>query len=76
MIRSATQADQSSSDDVFKRVLTGYETNSNCTSVSIDKNKYIFLDSVSTLNLIFWANLGKTMPTSLNGPAYILHYQL
>ena len=68
MTSSATQADPSSSDEVFKRVLTDYETNS--TSASIDKNNNrIFLDSVSKLNLIFWANLGKTTPTSLNGPA-------
>ena len=43
---------------------------STCTSASIDKNNNrIFLDSVSKLKLIFWANLGKTTPTPLNGPA-------
>ena len=70
MTSSATQADPSSSDEVFKRRLTDYETNSNCTLASIDKNNNrIFLDSVSKLKLIFWANLGKTTPTPLNGPA-------
>ena len=70
MTSLATQADPSSSDEVFKRVLTDYETKRTCTSASIDKNNNrIFLDSVSKLNLIFWANLGKTTPTPLNGPA-------
>ena len=71
MTSSATQTDPSSSDEVFKRVLTDYETNSTCTLASIDKNNNrIFLDSVSKLKLIFWANLGKTTPTPLNGPLY------
>ena len=68
MIMSATQTGLSLSDEVFKR--TDYETNSNCISASIGKNNSrIFLNSVSKLNLIFWANLGKTTPTLLNGPA-------
>ena len=70
MARSATQADPSSSDEVFKRALTDYETNSTCTSASRDKNdNHIFLDSVSKLNLIFWVNLDKNTLTPLNGPA-------
>ena len=70
MIMSATQTGLSSSDEVFKRRLTDYETNNNCISASIGKNNNrIFLNSVSKLNLIFWANLGKTTPTLLNGPA-------
>ena len=41
-----------------------------CTSASINKNNNrIFIDSMSKLNLIYWANLGKTTPTPLNGPA-------
>ena len=70
MIRSATQADQSSSDEVFKRRLTDYGTNSTCTLASMDKNNNrIFLDSVAKINLILWANLVKTTTTFLNGPA-------
>ena len=70
MTSSAKQADPSSSNEVFKGVLTDYETSSTCTLASIDKNNNrIFLDSVSKLKLIFWANLGKTTPTPLNGPA-------
>ena len=70
MIMSATQTGLSLSDEVFKRRLTDYEANSNCISASIGKNNnHIFLNSVSKLNLIFWANLGKTTPTLLNGPA-------
>ena len=67
MTSLATQADPSSSDEVFKRVLTDYETNSTCTLASIDKNNNRIF--VSKLKLIFWANLGKTTPTPLNGPA-------
>ena len=69
-----TQADPSSSGEVFKRVLADYETNSTCTSASIDKNNNrVFLDSVSKLNLIFLGKSGQNHAYSSKWACYILH---
>ena len=76
MTSSATQADPSLSDEVFKRVLTDYETNSTCTSASIDKNNNrIFLDSVSNKAKVdFLGKSGQNHAYSSKWARCILHY--